>query len=206
LLHRNLKPSNILLCADGAAVVADMAMSRDRAGALAGPDPDMSLVSYVSPEQRAGDELTPASDIYALGVMLYQACTGRLPFETPDGRRLYDEAPSPRSLNPGVEPMLDAVVMRCLAGGAGATLRRRERSSRGAGGVSGRAGARRGHAKSTRWVDRWRGARAPTRRRSAYPRPPCSPTGGDRQSQKYSVIKYKVKIPSPGEYDAYVRR
>jgi len=116
LLHRNLKPSNILLRADGATVVADMAMSRERVDALAGPDPDMSPVSYASPEQRAGDELTPASDIYALGVMLYQVCTGRLPFETSAGRLLSDEAPSPRPLNPGVEPMLDAVVMRCLAG------------------------------------------------------------------------------------------
>jgi len=116
LLHRNVKPANILLRADGAAVVADMAMLHNCTSVQASPDPDMSLVSYASPEQRAGDEPTPASDIYALGVMLYQVCTGRLPFETPDGRRLYDEPLSPRSFNPRIDPMLEAVIMRCLAG------------------------------------------------------------------------------------------
>jgi len=115
LLHRNLKPSNILLCADGSAVVADMAMSRERVDALASPDPDMSPVSYASPEQRAGGELSPTSDIYAIGVMLYQVCTGRAPFAPPAGQRLDAEPPSPRSLNPRIDPTLEAVIMRCLA-------------------------------------------------------------------------------------------
>ncbi len=111
LLHRNVKPANILLRADGAAVVADMAMLHNRTSAQADPDPDLPLVSYASPEQRAGNELSPASDIYALGVMLYQVCTGQLPVAAPDSAAL-----SPRSLNPRIDPMLEAVIMRCLAG------------------------------------------------------------------------------------------
>jgi len=118
LLHRNVKPTNILLRADGAAVVADMAMARERAGALAGPD--AAPLSYVSPEQRAGDELTPASDIYALGVMLYQVCTGQLPVAAPgsaalDDPSVRDEPLSPRSLNPRIDSGLEEVIVRCLA-------------------------------------------------------------------------------------------
>jgi len=120
LLHRNVKPTNILLRADGAAVVADMAMARDRAGALAGPGPDAALISYASPEQRAGGELTPASDIYALGVMLYQVCTGQLPVAAPgsaalDDPSVRDEPLSPRSLNPRIDSVLEEVIVRCLA-------------------------------------------------------------------------------------------
>ncbi len=115
LLHRNLKPSNILLRADGATVVADMALARDRASALLGPDIDTALVSYVSPEQRVGAELSPASDIYALGIMLYQVCTGQRPITALDGQNVRDEPSSPRSLNPRIDPTLEAVIMRCLA-------------------------------------------------------------------------------------------
>jgi len=115
LLHCNLKPSNILLRADGVVMVADMAMARDRAGVLAGPGLDAALMSYASPEQRAGGELSPASDIYAIGVMLYQVCTGRAPFAALAGQRFDAEPPSPRSLNPRIDPTLEAVIMRCLA-------------------------------------------------------------------------------------------
>jgi len=119
LLHRNLKPSNILLRADGAAMVADLAMTRDRSSALANPGLDPVWTPYASPEQRAGGELSPASDIYAMGVMLYQVCTGRAPFAAPAGQRLDTEPPSPRLFNSRISHTLEAVIMRCLAGESG---------------------------------------------------------------------------------------
>ena len=120
LLHRNLKPANILLRADGGALLTDMALTRRPHGALDGAGDDATTIAYLSPEQVVGDELSPASDIYALGVMLYQVCTGRLPFAAIDlatlaQRHEHDELPSPRTLNPRINAALEAVVLRCLA-------------------------------------------------------------------------------------------
>jgi serine/threonine protein kinase len=126
LLHLNLKPANILLRADGDALLADMALTRRPHGAAAGAGDDALSIAYLSPEQVVGDELSPASDIYALGVILYQVCTGRLPFKAPDPadpadpttlaqRQGRDEPPSPRTFNPRINATLEAVVLRCLA-------------------------------------------------------------------------------------------
>lgn len=120
LLHLNLKPANILLRADGDALLADMALTRRSHGALAGAGVDATTIAYLSPEQVVGDALSPASDIYALGVMLYQVCTGRLPFAAPDLATLAQghlraEPPSPQTINPRINASLDAVVLRCLA-------------------------------------------------------------------------------------------
>ena len=120
LLHLNLKPANILLRTDGDALLADIALTRRPYGALAGAGDDATPIAYLSPEQVAGDELSPASDIYALGVMLYQVCTGRLPVAASDLVTLAQghmraEPPSPRTLNPRINAALEAVVLRCLA-------------------------------------------------------------------------------------------
>jgi serine/threonine protein kinase len=129
LVHCDVKPQNILLAADLLAKVADFGIAR----ATAAPrlfltdqtqpledDTVWGSPQYVSPEQGRGEALTPSSDIYSIGVVLFEMLTGRLPFPGRDPRTLLlqherEPAPSPRLLNPDVPPELEAVVLRALA-------------------------------------------------------------------------------------------
>jgi serine/threonine protein kinase len=118
LLHRDVKPANILLPASGGAKLGDfgIALSEDatrltQAGTLLG------TAAYLAPEQLAGEEATAASDVYALGACLYQALSGRLPRDDSSLAALAaDESVTPvRELAPAVPDWLEEVVMRCLA-------------------------------------------------------------------------------------------
>ena len=121
LVHGNVKPSNILLREDGTALLADLGASHHLhssdvtiAGAVLG------AVAYYSPEHVTGAALSPASDIYGLGVVLYEACTGRWPFAaaTPLAlahQHVHDAPPAPRSVYPHMSAALEAVMLRCLA-------------------------------------------------------------------------------------------
>ena len=80
----------------------------------------MGTAQYLSPEQAQGKETTPRSDIYSIGVILYEALTGRVPFEGDSAvavaLKQVSEAPRrPSAINPNIPPALDAVVMRALA-------------------------------------------------------------------------------------------
>lgn len=126
LLHRNLKPANVLLHTDGRAVVADVGLTHQVGSSnLTMTVATLGAITYFSPEHILGQALSPASDIYAVGLMLYQACTGRLPFieSSPLAlarRQLRDAPPPPRSFNPDVSPDLEQVVLRCLEKSPGA--------------------------------------------------------------------------------------
>lgn len=122
VVHRDIKPDNILLDQHGEAVVADFGLAR----ALAGTDAlgDTSQVQgtphYFSPEQARGRELDGRSDLYSLGVTLFRAATGVLPF---DGDDWYDVArrhietppPSPRGLVPELSEPFEVLLLRLLA-------------------------------------------------------------------------------------------
>ena len=121
IVHRDVKPGNILLAADGRALVTDFGIARLAADAEAVlPGTTLGSVHYFSPEQARGIATTPASDVYGLGLVLFEMLTGQRAWsgDTTDAialARIGSPAPSPRALRPEIPLALDAVVQRALA-------------------------------------------------------------------------------------------
>lgn len=119
VVHRDLKPQNVIVDADGKATVTDFGIARAGASEITQAGSVMGTPHYLSPEQAQGFEVTAVSDLYSIGVMLYEALTGRVPFEADSAvavaMKQVSQAPQrPSSINPAVSPALDAVVMRAL--------------------------------------------------------------------------------------------
>ena len=121
-VHLDLKPANVLIREDGSAVLLDFGLSchshypdllaEQLRKAVGSP-------AWIAPEQVVGVRGDPRSDIFAIGVMLYQLCTGELPFGEPQTaggmrQRLWMDPTPPRKLKPDLPPWLQEVVMRCL--------------------------------------------------------------------------------------------
>src|SRR5262249_41604571 len=128
VLHRDLKPHNVMLKPDGTPVLMDFGLARGfgvaaaRLTRLTATGAVVGAPAYMPPEQAdaGADDLGPAADVYGLGVILYELLTGRLPFEaaTPGGllRQVLFEPPRPPSaLRPGVPASLDAVCLKAMA-------------------------------------------------------------------------------------------
>jgi serine/threonine protein kinase len=118
LLHRDVKPANILLPASGGAKLGDFGIAlSEEATRLTQAGTLLGTAAYLAPEQLAGEEATAASDVYALGACLYQAVSGRLPRDDSSLAALTaDETVTPvRELEPNVPEWLEELVMRCLA-------------------------------------------------------------------------------------------
>jgi serine/threonine-protein kinase len=119
VVHRDLKPQNVIVDADGKATVTDFGIARAGVSEITQAGSVMGTPHYLSPEQAQGLDVTAVSDLYSVGVMLYEALTGRVPFEGDSAvsvaMKQVSQAPQrPSSINPGVSPALDAVVMRAL--------------------------------------------------------------------------------------------
>ena len=120
VVHRDLKPHNVMLDEAGTAKVTDFGIARAGASEMTEAGSIMGTAQYLSPEQAQGEPATPQSDLYSIGIMLYEALTGRLPFEGDSAVSIavqhLNEAPTPiHQLRPEVPPELEAAVMRALA-------------------------------------------------------------------------------------------
>src|SRR5262249_23258478 len=122
VIHRDIKPANILLDEDGNAYLTDFGISKDLnlAGSHTQPDAIMGSLDYISPEQARSEPVTPRTDIYSLGVTMYEVITGHHPFEglTPV-ERLYkhinDPLPEVTALDAGVLPEVNRVLQKATA-------------------------------------------------------------------------------------------
>ena len=120
IIHRDIKPQNILIHADGHVKVSDFGIARlAGTGTISKTDMVMGSVHYFSPEQAQGQEVTEASDIYSAGVVLYEMLTGSVPFdgETPVAIAMQHIKTPPRPvniLNPDVPASISAVVQKAL--------------------------------------------------------------------------------------------
>ena len=120
VVHRDFKPQNVLVDAEGRARVTDFGIARAGASEITQAGSVLGTAQYLSPEQAQGQEVTAASDLYSIGVILYEALTGRLPFEAESPvavalKQISERPRRPSELNPEVSPALDAVVLRALA-------------------------------------------------------------------------------------------
>ncbi|NMO15358.1 protein kinase [Pyxidicoccus fallax] len=134
LVHRDIKPSNVLVAPEGRVVIVDFGLATElherlpaRGGASGG-----GTLPYMAPEQLRGGPLTPASDLYAVGLVLYEALTGLRPFRNETGffltgdaerllqRRLSEPPPDPRALVPGIPDDLAELTLSLLSPEPGA--------------------------------------------------------------------------------------
>jgi eukaryotic-like serine/threonine-protein kinase len=119
VIHRDLKPQNVIVDDEGKATVTDFGIARAGVSEITQTGSVMGTAHYLSPEQAQGLEVTAASDLYSIGVILYEALTGGVPFEGDSAvavalKQVSQSPQRPSSLNPQVSPALDAVVMRAL--------------------------------------------------------------------------------------------
>jgi serine/threonine protein kinase/tetratricopeptide (TPR) repeat protein len=121
VIHRDIKPENVVVSPAGRVKVMDFGLARSTAstritrdGAVAG------TVAYMSPEQARGETVDVRTDIWSFGVLLYEACTGVLPFASAYDQAmvygiLHETPRSPRILNPALPEPLERIILRCLA-------------------------------------------------------------------------------------------
>ena len=122
VVHRDVKPGNVLITEEGTVKVTDFGIARavNTEESLTQTGAVMGTATYFSPEQAEGMGVDSRSDLYSLGVVLFEMVTGRPPFlgDTPvavASKHVREHPPAPREVNPGVPPDLEAIILKCLA-------------------------------------------------------------------------------------------
>jgi serine/threonine-protein kinase len=125
IIHRDVKPANIMITKTGAVKVMDFGIARaihDGQAAVTQTAAVIGTAQYLSPEQARGEAVDARSDVYAAGCVLFELMTGQPPFtgDSPVAvayQHVREEPPSPSSVNPQVTPALDSIVLKAMAKG-----------------------------------------------------------------------------------------
>jgi beta-lactam-binding protein with PASTA domain len=124
VVHRDIKPHNVVVSRDGRLKVTDFGIARAGASQMTEVGSIVGTAQYLSPEQARGEIVGPPSDLYSVGIVLYEMLTGRVPFEGDSAvaiamKHLGEEPVPPSVYAPGIPPGLEQVVLRALSKDAG---------------------------------------------------------------------------------------
>jgi serine/threonine-protein kinase len=119
VIHRDIKPHNVIVDREGRVKVTDFGIARAGASDMTETGAIMGTAAYLSPEQAQGHAVSASTDLYSIGILLYELLTGRVPFEAESAvtialKQVSEEPVAPRALNPEVSPELEDVVLRAL--------------------------------------------------------------------------------------------
>lgn len=119
IIHRDIKPHNIMVQPDGSVKVMDFGIARAGNSTMTQTGSVLGTAHYVSPEQAQGKELHGSSDLYSLGVVLYEAATGKMPFDadTPVAvalKQVNEQPRAPHEIKPNIDPGLEAVILKAM--------------------------------------------------------------------------------------------
>jgi serine/threonine protein kinase len=122
IVHRDLKPQNIMICTNGSIRIMDFGIAKSlkaRRLTFVGFSPSMGTPDYMAPEQVKGKRGDERTDIYALGAILYEMCTGQTPYEGESpyavmNARLTGDPVAPRKINPKLTPAIEEIILHAL--------------------------------------------------------------------------------------------